>query len=101
MQVDQRVVVEDLRMVRGDEAHAAHVGRHGVDLVDIASRAKAVVPAAQIQQQKFISRGRLVLGSLDVHTAYPVATFDQVLHQVVTDESTSSSNENSPGCLGN
>ena len=84
----------------GAEAHPAHIRRHGIDLVDVPSCLEAVVPAAQIQQEEFIRRRWLILRSLDVHTAYPVSTLDQVLHQVVTDESTSSSNENSRSCLG-
>ena len=41
-------------MVARDEAHAAHVGRQRIDLVDAARRLEAVVPAAQIENLEFV-----------------------------------------------
>ena len=43
--VDEGVVVEDLGVVGGDEAHAAHVGGEGVDLVDVLAWPRGRAPS--------------------------------------------------------
>ena len=51
-------------MVLRDEAHAAHVGRERIDVVDAARRLQAVVPAAQVEQLELVGVERAVLGRL-------------------------------------
>src|ERR1700730_17317244 len=42
MDADQRVVVQDFRMVRGDESHPTHIGCQRISLIDSTRRGKAV-----------------------------------------------------------
>ena len=61
-------------MVRRDEAHAAHVGRERVDVVDAAGVAcEAVVPAAEVEELELVGVDVGVLGLLEVDAAHPVA----------------------------
>ncbi len=80
--------MQNLRVVGGNEAHPAHVGGEAVDLVDAAGGLQAVIPAAQIQQFKFIRVGGAVFGIFDVHAAHPAAFFPQEGNQMMADEST-------------
>jgi hypothetical protein len=44
MRADQDIVVEDLRVMAGNEAHSSHVGRQRIHLVDASCRFAAVLP---------------------------------------------------------
>ena len=81
-------------MVVGDEAHAAHVGRERVDLVDAAGGFEAVFPAAQVEEHEFVGLGRLVFRVLEIDAAHPVAAPLEVVDEVVADEAAGSGNEN-------
>jgi hypothetical protein len=48
MEVDERIVVQDLGMVRGDKTHAAHVSSQGVDLVHAVCGFQAILPTPKV-----------------------------------------------------
>ena len=54
MGIDQRVVMQDLGVMGGDEAHPAHIRSQAVDLVNAAGCLQAVIPAAQVEQFEFV-----------------------------------------------
>src|SRR5262249_38842933 len=87
MDVDQRVVVKDLRVMRGDEAHPAHIGGQGIDFLDAASGLQASVPSTQVEKLELVRRGGFILGILDIDAPHPMSLSFEVRHQVVPDES--------------
>ena len=95
--VDQHAVVHDLALGRVDEAHAAHVGRELVDLVEGAAvqgqRGPTVRRLAQIQHHEFVGRRRGELVGLAIHTAYPIALRLEPLHQMAGDEPASAADQ--------
>src|SRR4051794_29982746 len=93
MDVDQRVVVHDQRLVGLDEAHAAHVGGEGVHMVDVLNRGLAVLPPAQIADDELVGLRLLVLRPLDVDPAYPETAVLERIGQMVTDEATCPSHQ--------
>ncbi len=94
MEVDQRVVVEDLGVVEGDEAHAAHIRGQRVHLIHTAGGLQAVVPPTEIQDLELVRVDIGVLGILDVDTTHPVALLLQAGHEMMTNESTGAGNQN-------
>ena len=100
VRVDEDVVVEDEAVVRRDEPHPAHVGREGVDVVDLlavgrrADGLQARVPATEVEEVELVGRRLFELRPLDVDAADPVAALLEVLDEVMADESTGASDEN-------
>src|SRR5277367_6721337 len=95
MNVDQRIVAKNLRVMRRDEPHASHVGGERIHLVDSVGGFQAVFPTTQIQLRKIVSCARLIFGVFQIRAAYPVALFLEITHQMVADEATSSRNQDS------
>src|SRR6266581_7897240 len=93
MDVDQHVVVHDLRLMALDEANPAHVCREVVDLLHAARGLETIRPPAQIEELELLSGRLLVLGKFDVDPPHPVPLGDEELRQVVPDEATSTGNE--------
>ena len=75
VEFDQRIVVQNLGMIRADEAHAAHVGGQGVNLVDVLGCLEAVLPPAQVNELEFIGGGGRILRMFQIRAAHPVASF--------------------------
>src|ERR1039458_1409608 len=94
LKVDHRVIVEDLRVMGGDETHPAHVRGERIDLVDVTCRRSAVLPAAKIQEQEFVAVRGTEFRFLDVHAADPVSVAFETAGEMTPDESTRSGNEN-------
>ena len=93
--VDQRIVVQNQRVMRADEPHAAHIGGQRVYLLDAARRLQAVLPAPQIQHLKLVGGGRRVFRILQVSAAHPVTSRLQIIHQVMADETAGTGHQNS------
>jgi len=95
--VDQRAVVHDLALGRVDEAHAAHVRRQLVDLIERArverQRRLAVRLFAQVEQQELIGLGGRELVLFDVHPAHPIPLALQLLDQVPANEPSGATDE--------
>ena len=89
--------MHDLALGRVDEAHAAHVGRELVHLVEGAAaqgeRLLAVLRPAQIEQHEFIGCRRAILVRFDIHPAHPVAFALEPLHQMAGDEPAGATNQ--------
>jgi hypothetical protein len=49
MKVNEAIVVQDLRMVRGDETHATHVSSQGVYLINPLCGLKTILPPPKIE----------------------------------------------------
>ena len=97
LKVDHRVVVEDLRVMGGDETHPAHIRGERIDLVDVACRYDAVLPDAKIQEQEFVAIRRTEFRLLDVHAADPVSVAFETAGEMAPDEATHARNKNSCG----
>ena len=96
VRVDEDVVAADVGVIGGDVADAAHVGSEVVDLVDAAAgRQQALVVFAQIRISNSSAAACFVLRLLDVDSAHPVAVLLQTTHQMMTDEATRSSYQDS------
>src|SRR5262249_26312832 len=83
VEVNERVVEQDARVIGGDKAHAAHVGRQGVNMFDPLCCLQAVFPAAQVQEGKIISLGDGKFRMLEVHTSHPAAKALEVGNQMM------------------
>src|ERR1019366_2065456 len=94
MDVDQRVVVQDLRMMRGYESHTAHVGGEGIHFVDPASGSETVLPSPKIQQQELIGIALRILRRLLVDTTNPVSLLLQECDEMMSDEAARASDQN-------
>ena len=90
--VDQRVVVQDLGVVVRDEPHAAHVRSEGVDLVDALRCLQAVLPTPEVEQQELVRVDIRVLGFLDIDASYPVAALPEVGHEMMADKAAGTRN---------
>jgi hypothetical protein len=55
MQINQGIAMQNMGMMARDVAHATHIGSQCVYRIDRAGGSQAILPAAQIKQQKFIS----------------------------------------------
>ena len=73
-------------MVGRDEAHPAHIGSQAIYLIDTARGLQAVIPAAQVEQFKFIRIADAILRVFYVCTAHPVPFFAQECHEMVTNK---------------
>src|SRR5437867_3143105 len=91
--VDERVIVHDLCLVRLDESNPTHVGGEIVHLLDPSSRFQTVVPTAKVEELEFVRRRLPVLRSLEIHATHPISATLQVLDEMVTDESTGSGDQ--------
>src|SRR5579872_1011545 len=94
VRVDENVVLGDIGQERRDVTDAAHIGREVVDLIDPLGRREAVFPHAQVQNLEVISSRGFVLGMLNVDPTYPVAIRLQTLDEMMTDETTCPSYQN-------
>jgi len=83
------------RLVSLDETDPAHVCCQAVDFIYLARRPKAVVGHGQVQQQKLIGARRCKLRSLDIDASDPVAALDEVIGQMVTDETAGAGHQHS------
>jgi hypothetical protein len=93
VQVDERIVVQDLGMVGGDKAHAAHVRGQGIDLVHAAGRRDTIVPAPQVQLPKLLGVRRAELGGFEIDPPDPIALASQRGDQVVPDKASSTGDD--------
>jgi hypothetical protein len=93
MQVNEGIVVEDLRMVGGNETHATHISSQGVYLIDTLRGLQAILPLPKIKQQKLIGIATPELGRFQIHTPDPVALTFKIGHQVVTNKTPGSSDD--------
>src|SRR5207302_11245028 len=76
-----------------DEANPAHIRGQVVDLVDALRRAQGVLPTSQIELPELVSVGGLVFGSFQVDATHEVAVFAQVVAEVMANETSGSSHE--------
>ena len=88
MSVDQDIVVQNLRVVRGDKAHPSHIGGQAIDLIHSPGSLQAVSPQTQVQQFELVGAGLAKFGVLDVHPTHPVAFIFEIIDQVIADEAT-------------
>ena len=86
VEVDQRVVAKDRRVVRRDVTHAAHVGGERVDVIDALGRLETALAVTQIEKQELVGLGIRVFGRLHVDTPNPVAALFERADEVVADE---------------
>ena len=86
MDVDQRIIMKNLRMVARDEAHAPHIGSQGIDLLHALRGLKAGLPAPQVKEGKFIRLGGRKLGVFEIHAAHPIALSLEEAHKMMADE---------------
>src|SRR5262249_49702198 len=91
MNINERVVVQDLGMIGGDEHHATHIGTQGIDFIDSVGRLQAILPSALVKLQKLVSTTRLIFRRFQIGPSHPVALPLQVLNQMMADEATGSS----------
>ena len=98
MNVDERIVVQDLGMVGRDKTHAAHVSSQGVDLIYAARGLKTILPTPKIQLQKLIGVGRVERGVLKIHPSDPIPLARKIGDQVVTDKAPGSGDDNLTVC---
>ncbi len=92
VEVDEGAVVHYLALGGVDKAHATHVGRQLVDLIEGAipksESGLAVLGLSQVEQQELVGRGGGELVLLDIHSPDPVAFLFEFLGQVATDKAT-------------
>src|SRR5207302_696061 len=93
--VDQNVVLRDVGQECGDVTDSAHVGRQVVDLIDIARGFQTVLPDAQVKLPKIVGCRLLILRLFNIHAANPVAIGLQPINEMMTNESTGTSYQNS------
>ena len=102
VQVDECVVVQYARMVARDEAHAAHICRECVDMLDTACCLEALSPAPEVENLILVRIGRSEFWLLEVNAADPVSLLFEPGDEVVPDESTGSRDKrplhNYPSC---
>ena len=84
-------------MIGGDEADSAHIRGKVVNLVDGVRCAERILPAAQVECLELLGGTFFELGRLEINPAHPVTTCNQVLYQVVPDESARASDEHALG----
>ena len=94
VQVDQGVVVQNLRVVGADEAHAAHVSSEGEHRVDATRRLQRGIPSPEIEQFEFVGVDGRVLGNLEVDTAHPMPASLEFSDEVMADESSGAGHQN-------
>jgi hypothetical protein len=81
-----------------DEPHPAHIGGEAEGLLHPACGLQAVIPPAQIQNFKFIRRGRFIFRIFQVDAADPVSFLLQPFHQMVADEPARAGDQNLCRC---
>jgi hypothetical protein len=86
VEVDECVVVEDGRVVLGDESHPAHVRSERIDLIHVPHGEERVVPAPQVEELELVGVDLRVLRALEVHPANPVPPLLQVGDEMMADE---------------
>ena len=70
MRVDQDVIAGDVSVKGGDVTNAPHIGGQVVDLIDTAaSGLQTVIPAAEIENFKFIRLAGFIFRILDINAA--------------------------------
>jgi hypothetical protein len=78
-----------------DVARPAHVGCELVDHVDPVDSGTRIVNICEIAEQKLIGCGIAKLMPLDIRTSDPKPLMLETAHQVTTDKSTCTCDENS------
>jgi len=91
MEIDQRVVLLDLRVIPGDEAHSSRVRGQCIHLVDARRCSQAVLPIPQIKQLEFIGVAGRKLRTLEVDSPDPIALCPKKRNEMVSDK---------PACAG-
>src|SRR4029453_7445305 len=83
MGADQNVVVENLRVMAGDEAHSPHVRSQCVNLFDSLRGLEALLSPPEAGKLEFVRDGRTVLRVLQIDSPHPVPLFLQKGDKVV------------------
>ena len=73
MEIHQRIVVDDLRVVLGNKAHAPHISRQRLDFYSTICGLKAILLVAEIGEYELVGGARLIFGRLDVRAPHPVS----------------------------
>src|SRR5262245_24760356 len=94
MQVNEGIVVQDLRMVGRNEPHAPHVSPQSVDLINTLGGLQTILPVPKIKQQKLIGSSRPELRGFQIYTPNPVSLTFEVGYQVMTNKASGSGNDN-------
>ena len=90
MKINEGIVVQDLGMVTGNEAHATHVSSQGVDLISTVCGLKTIFPSSKVKQQKLVGSREVELRIFHIHTPYPVSLTLEIGHQMMTNKATGS-----------
>src|SRR6266436_436912 len=93
MQIHERAIAHDLGLVTLDKSDPAHVRSQAIDMVNAARGLQAAFPLRQIEELEFLGRSAFVLWLFDIHAAHPIAALDQILRQMMTDETTRAGNQ--------
>jgi hypothetical protein len=91
--INERIVPNDHRLVGFDEADTTHIRRERINLLHALCRDHTVLPITKVELDEFIGFRGLVIGILDIGRSDPVSFSPQILDEVMSDESTSSSDE--------
>src|SRR5204863_8389177 len=91
--VDHRVVAHDHGLVGLDEADSAHVGCERVDFFHAGGGFEAVRRFPEVEHAEVVRCRSFVFGPLDIDAAHPVTAVDEILGEMMPDESTCSGNQ--------
>jgi len=97
MDVDQRIVMQDLRVMARDKSHTTHICSQSVNLVNALCRPQTVFPASQIEKLELVGRRFAELRHFNVDAPDPIALALQICGQMAADETTRTCNQNA--CL--
>jgi len=95
VRIDQNVVLRDVGEECGDVTDSAHIGGQVVDLIDVLGRFQAVFPEAQVELPEIVGSGLLILRHFNINAANPVTIGLQPLDEMMANESTGTSYQNS------
>src|SRR4029453_13491171 len=93
MGADQNVVVENLRVMAGDEAHSPHVRSQCVNLFDSLRGLEALLSVPEVGKLEVVRDGRPVLRGLQIDSPPQAPLFLQKGEKVVPYEPTGPRNE--------
>ncbi len=97
--VDKDVVASNIGVVVANVADASHIGGKVVNVLHAFRGAQAVFPAAQVQQEEFVSSSGLVGRGFNVGASDPIVMLDEEANQMVPDEPSGAGDQDACGHL--
>src|SRR5258707_14235442 len=75
LQINERVVVKDLRVVTRNKAQAANIRVKGIDVIDAIGSLEAIFPPPQVEKFELVRRGFSEFRQFNTDSANPIAFF--------------------------